>query len=83
MTDDHAGERMWTVEEANAALPRVTRLLERIRELVAAAERQREGAEERIGGNGATTCFAMTACDVGPVNGGTPPSISYSTQPRL
>jgi hypothetical protein len=40
------------VEEANAALPRVAKLLERIRELVAEAARAREGVEERIGGNG-------------------------------
>jgi hypothetical protein len=42
----------WTVAEANAALPRVRAALERIRELVAAARAEREGAAERLEGNG-------------------------------
>ena len=37
----------------------------------------------RMEGGGATTCFAITDCGVGPAKGGSPPSISYSTQPRL
>jgi hypothetical protein len=45
-------ERGWTVEEANAALPMVRSALERIRELVAAARRQRETTEEQLRGNG-------------------------------
>ena len=31
---------------------------------------------ERIGAKVASTCCAMTACGVGPVKGGSPPSIS-------
>ena len=42
----------WTVERANAALPRVTAALTRIRELVASARREREGAAELSEGNG-------------------------------
>jgi hypothetical protein len=42
----------WTVEGANAALPRVREVLERIRELVAEAREEREGAAERVEGNG-------------------------------
>jgi hypothetical protein len=42
----------WTVERANAALPRVGAALGRIRELVAAARREREGAAELLEGNG-------------------------------
>lgn len=34
------------------------------------------GRRERIGGSGATTCWAMTDWGVEPVNGGSPPSIS-------
>jgi hypothetical protein len=41
------------------------------------------GRRERIAGRLASTCCAITACGVGPVNGGAPFSISYSTQPRL
>jgi hypothetical protein len=44
--------RSWTVESANAALPRVREVLERIRELVAGAREEREGAAERVEGNG-------------------------------
>jgi len=44
--------RVWTVEAANAALPRVREVLERIRERVAAARQEREGAAERVEGNG-------------------------------
>jgi len=44
--------RAWTVEAANAALPRVREVLERIRELVATARQEREGAAERVEGNG-------------------------------
>jgi hypothetical protein len=44
--------RAWTVEAANAALPRVREVLERIRELVAEAREEREGAAERVEGNG-------------------------------
>jgi hypothetical protein len=42
----------WTVEQANAALPRVGATLERIRELVATARREREGTAELLEGNG-------------------------------
>ena len=42
----------WTVEQANAALPRVGAALERIRELVAAARRERAGTNELLEGNG-------------------------------
>ena len=42
----------WTVEQANAALPRVGAALERIRELVAAARLEREEAAELLEGNG-------------------------------
>jgi hypothetical protein len=42
----------WTVEAANAALPRVRQLLERIKELVGQARQAREGAAERVEGNG-------------------------------
>jgi hypothetical protein len=42
----------WTVERANAALPRVGAALTRIRELVASARREREGAAALREGNG-------------------------------
>jgi hypothetical protein len=42
----------WTVEAANAALPRVRQLLERIKELVGQARQAREDAAERVEGNG-------------------------------
>jgi len=42
----------WTVERANAALPRVGAALERIRELVAEARREREGTAGLRRGNG-------------------------------
>jgi hypothetical protein len=42
----------WTVEAANAALPRVREVLERIRGLVADAREEREGAAEQVEGNG-------------------------------
>jgi hypothetical protein len=35
------------------------------------------------GGGGAVRRFAITAWGVGPVYGGSPASISYTTQPRL
>jgi hypothetical protein len=44
--------RAWTVEAANEALPRVREVLERIRALVADARQEREGAAERVEGNG-------------------------------
>jgi hypothetical protein len=47
-----AEDDVWTVEQANAALPRVTAALERIRELVAAARREREGTAGLLEGNG-------------------------------
>jgi hypothetical protein len=47
-----ASTRTWTVQEANAALPRLRGLLERIRELVAAARQEREAAGDRVEGNG-------------------------------
>ena len=37
----------------------------------------------RNAGTGSSEWRARTACGVGPVNGGPPASISYSTQPRL
>ena len=45
------GER-WTVERANAALPRVTAALARIRDLVAEARREREDTAGLREGNG-------------------------------
>jgi hypothetical protein len=42
----------WTVEQANAALPRVGAALTRIRELVAAARQEREGTSGLLEGNG-------------------------------
>jgi hypothetical protein len=42
----------WTVEAANAAVPRVREVLERIRGLVADAREEREGAAEQVEGNG-------------------------------
>ena len=42
----------WTVERANAALPRVGAALQRIRELVSAARREREDASGLLEGNG-------------------------------
>jgi hypothetical protein len=42
----------WTVERANAALPRVGAALARIRELVKQARREREGTAELLEGNG-------------------------------
>ncbi|HKE99978.1 MAG TPA: DUF2203 domain-containing protein [Actinomycetes bacterium] len=47
-----ASERMWTVEEANAALPRVQALLERIRSLAVEARRTREAVADLVEGNG-------------------------------
>ena len=47
-----AGDEGWTVERANAALPRVGAALERIRELVAEARREREDAAGLLEGNG-------------------------------
>jgi len=49
-----ASTKTWTVEEANAALPRVRALLERMRALVAASARATEAAEDRAAGNGQT-----------------------------
>jgi hypothetical protein len=49
-----ASAKTWTVEEANAALPRVRALLERMRALVAASARATEAAEDRAAGNGQT-----------------------------
>jgi hypothetical protein len=42
----------WTVEQANAALPRVGAALERIRELAAAARQEREESSGLLEGNG-------------------------------
>jgi hypothetical protein len=42
----------WTVEQANAALPRVGAALERIRELVSSARQEREGTADLLEGNG-------------------------------
>ena len=49
-----ASTKTWTVEEANAALPRVRALLERMRALVAASARATQAAEDRAAGNGQT-----------------------------
>jgi hypothetical protein len=49
-----ASTKTWTVEEANAALPRVRALLERMRALVAASAQATEAAEDRASGNGQT-----------------------------
>src|SRR5262245_43738441 len=40
------------------------------------------GRNTRTDGTGPVSCLAMTACGVGPLNGGSPVSISYSTHPR-
>jgi hypothetical protein len=45
-------EGFWTVEEANAALPRVGPAVEQIRGLAAAVRREREGAAGLLEGNG-------------------------------
>ena len=42
----------WTVERANAALPRVAAALTRIRELAAEVRREREAATGLLEGNG-------------------------------
>jgi hypothetical protein len=47
-----AGADDWTVERANAALPRVGAVLARMRELVAEAVREREGTAGLLEGNG-------------------------------
>ncbi len=47
-----AGTESWTVERANAALPRVGAAVTRIRELAAAARREREGTAGLLEGNG-------------------------------
>jgi hypothetical protein len=48
-----AGEqRYWTVEDANAALPRVREIVRRIQALVGERREQTERSEERIHGNG-------------------------------
>ena len=44
--------RIWTVEEANAALPRVRALVERVRALAAQAAGGREASGARARGNG-------------------------------
>jgi hypothetical protein len=44
-----SGGSAWTVERANAALPRVRAALERIRELVVEVRRQREETAGRVG----------------------------------
>jgi hypothetical protein len=50
-----AGTDDWTVERANAALPRVGAALARVRELVAEARREREGTAGLLEGNGHPT----------------------------
>lgn len=50
-----AGTDDWTVERANAALPRVGAALTRIRELVAEARREREDTAGLLEGNGHPT----------------------------
>jgi hypothetical protein len=42
----------WTVEEANAALPRVREIVQRLRALVSERRGQTEQAAERVQGNG-------------------------------
>jgi hypothetical protein len=49
---DAADRDPWTVERANAALPRVGAALERIRELVVSARREREESSGLLEGNG-------------------------------
>jgi hypothetical protein len=44
--------RYWTPEEANAALPHVAALLERVREATAELRARAETIRERAGGNG-------------------------------
>jgi hypothetical protein len=45
-------ERYWTLEEANAALPRVRETVRRIQELVRRRREQAERASGRVHGNG-------------------------------
>ncbi len=44
--------RYWTLDEANAALPRVAALLERVRAATAEVRADAEAARERASGNG-------------------------------
>ena len=47
--------RRWTAEEANAELPRITAIVERVREVAASARRRAEGIAARAPGNGHAT----------------------------
>ena len=47
-----ADGELWTVERANAALPRVAAILTRIRELAAEVRREREASTGLLEGNG-------------------------------
>jgi hypothetical protein len=47
--------RTWTIEEADAALPRVLTLLQRIRALAVETRRERAASSDRAGGNGHDT----------------------------
>ena len=46
------GQRYWTVEEANAALPRVREIVGRLRALMSERRERTEQAAERVQGNG-------------------------------
>jgi hypothetical protein len=48
-------DRRWTIEEAEAALPRVRTLLARIRALAAETRRERAASSDRAVGNGHDT----------------------------
>jgi hypothetical protein len=58
---DEARGRIWTLEEANAALPRVRETVERIRALAQQARAGREAAGERTRGNGHAPSDQATA----------------------
>jgi hypothetical protein len=55
------GDRRWTLEEANAALPDVASVLERMRELLAVARQARRAGAERLQGNGQARAPAVEA----------------------
>ena len=56
-----APEQSWTVEAANAALPRVAARIERIQALLVRAAEARQGGERLAGGNGHAPAAAADA----------------------
>lgn len=56
--------RSWTVAEANAALPRVAALVQRIREASAEVHERGEAARDRAGGNGHVPPAEFTTTEV-------------------